>query len=625
MTSVEAYYQDGKKVPVDGRRLQLVSVFEVTETGTIIISEAITVATAYAFSQFCAIGDGETVLLSDPNRALHLAFAMKNNFYSTAGERSPVIQSPPNGLQTNSLALLNFLANLAYYCEIDQDVYDSFLQLTGTGSLYAALFYLTRNPFTDPQGIYSLISDRGQPYSPSLPQLDLPGDRSPIPDQWTLTVKVNRSGAQNFLPAGIGYIDFDCNDRVWLANNVRQGTPESATFCIVLEPDGSPAPFSPVFGGGLLGAGFGITAGPKRQSMYISNFGWGGTEYNPQHGSVSVFGVEGRVLSPPNGYVNGLNRVQGINLDPSGNLWLCSWGSQDPMPPASSTLNFPSTNSSIVIYLDCDPNQVLSYFFDNPYHQTFDVDFDDQGYAYVSNSGSLKDETKSSVYKFAISEDRKSLEVVKFWISDYVGELDDDASNDSSDGDDEPKVGYETIRQITVAPDGHVYAAGVASNRVIQFDQDLTKLQVFEQAIDGPWGVIFDEAGVMYVSNFAREMDYTDDDPDFPLGPFGVTVVHNGDPSTAQLLTLPTGGEQVTLDNGLPLYGNPQDDNGQTLDIPCYDPLMRLTASRIDRAGNLWACNNWKPSIANNVVYGNPGGDGMVIFVGVAAPRRDQE
>jgi len=38
----------------------------------------------------------------------------------------------------------------------------------------------------------------------------------------------------------------------------------------------------------------------------------------------------------------------------------------------------------------------------------------------------------------------------------------------------------------------------------------------------------------------------------------------------------------------------------------------------IDMAGNVWVTNNFKPSTVYDAV--NPGGDGMVIFVGMAAP-----
>jgi hypothetical protein len=76
---------------------------------------------------------------------------------------------------------------------------------------------------------------------------------------------------------------------------------------------------------------------------------------------------------------------------------------------------------------------------------------------------------------------------------------------------------------------------------------------------------------------------------------------------------VPSAGAEVLLHEGTPLYGP---------DGPlAYDPLQRVTATGIDRAGNLWALNNWKNNFAIDVTA-NPGGDGVVIFVGLAAPPK---
>jgi hypothetical protein len=77
---------------------------------------------------------------------------------------------------------------------------------------------------------------------------------------------------------------------------------------------------------------------------------------------------------------------------------------------------------------------------------------------------------------------------------------------------------------------------------------------------------------------------------------------------------LPNGGDKVP--EGI------KDRKGQKMP-QCYSPLMRTTATSIDRAGNLWCANNWKPSLYTDVFTNNnpnPGGDGIVIFVGVAEP-----
>lgn len=51
-----------------------------------------------------------------------------------------------------------------------------------------------------------------------------------------------------------------------------------------------------------------------------------------------------------------------------------------------------------------------------------------------------------------------------------------------------------------------------------------------------------------------------------------------------------------------------------------YIPMMRTTGLAIDQAGNVWTANNWKPDFDVDI-KSNPGGDGMVIFVGLANQR----
>jgi hypothetical protein len=57
---------------------------------------------------------------------------------------------------------------------------------------------------------------------------------------------------------------------------------------------------------------------------------------------------------------------------------------------------------------------------------------------------------------------------------------------------------------------------------------------------------------------------------------------------------------------------------------PCFIPMMRLTDVNIDQAGNLFSVNNWKPDFDIDPIGMNPGGDGIVIFVGPAAPPTTQ-
>ena len=93
----------------------------------------------------------------------------------------------------------------------------------------------------------------------------------------------------------------------------------------------------------------------------------------------------------------------------------------------------------------------------------------------------------------------------------------------------------------------------------------------------------------------------------------------SGDPiSPSSGYTVPSAGSQVLLHNGDPLYG--YGIGAQ----PSFTPLMRLTNVVIDQAGNIWALNNWKPDFDIDACC-NPGGDGVVIFVGLAPPPVSQK
>ena len=154
--------------------------------------------------------------------------------------------------------------------------------------------------------------------------------------------------------------------------------------------------------------------------------------------------------------------------------------------------------------------------------------------------------------------------------------------------------------------------AAVIPSKVLKFSKELVPQGDFSDKIDGPWGITFDSKGVMYVANFRRDSEDASPLSNDMKGPFGVTIITDLDPATSisKFIDLPTGGNPVMLANGFPLYGS----SGKI----SYEPLMRLTGTGIDGAGNLWALNNWKPSLINNLTK-NPGGDGAVVFIGVAS------
>jgi len=599
---------EGKTITLRKRNIQLIATFD-SVSKLVTISEQSTIASAFNFCKFTTLRKNGDINIAASESALSVAYKMKNNFYFTEGKVSDVIISPPNGLQTNSYPMFNFISNIVYYCIVSEDIYNNYLNLTSSGrSFYGGLLHMILNPFDNIKSIYKLIRRKDQVYRPSLTDIQRPLKSKDLPklNQWTLTIKVNDSGAQNFLISGPGYMTFDKNDRAWISNNIRQGTFNSSTFVIVLESDGTPAPFSPLFGGGLLGGAFGITTDAKKENIYIGNYGWGVTDNNPEVGSISVFTHEGTAISPPNGFCNKLNRVQGMEFDSKGHLWMCSWGNQDPLTPfdAESPYPFADAPSSVVVYLNGDPDNALS-FETNKIHTLFgpfSLCIDSNDHIIVANSGN--GDIGSSVYKFKLNEDETAIEYVNHWDSTW-----------------RRKNGYEWFKQVNVNSKDEIFVAGTNSSRIVKLDQNLNYCGAYKTNIFGPWGITIDDQDHMYIANFGP----TKTKP----GKLGIAIIPAGT-STAkkgkgeiQLMNLPTGGDEVTLANGFPLYGQivmSSKPKGKGYKTPkCYQPLMLLTGSRIDKAGNLWTLNNFKPSFYLDLKT-NPGGDGMVIFIGVATP-----
>ena len=137
----------------------------------------------------------------------------------------------------------------------------------------------------------------------------------------------------------------------------------------------------------------------------------------------------------------------------------------------------------------------------------------------------------------------------------------------------------------------------------------------------GPWGVAVDGDDHVWVANFGLEQpgnNLTTPCLSKLAGSNAATRppgLQQGDPiSPPSGYTLPSPGpipqNQVLMHNGEPLYGY----NGP----PCFIPLMRMTNAVIDRAGNVWVTNNFKPDFDVDAL--NPGGDGICIYVGAAKP-----
>lgn len=175
---------------------------------------------------------------------------------------------------------------------------------------------------------------------------------------------------------------------------------------------------------------------------------------------------------------------------------------------------------------------------------------------------------------------------------------------------------------IAIDKEGHAWAVASALDGVSALDTNGTLLETFKGGgISKPWSVAVDSRDNIWVANFGdvvqRDFKFRISElcgaakDNYPAG-------HNsmGDPITPDTgYSLPSGGDEVRLHSGKPI--------NYPFKIKSYKPLMRLTAVLIDMAGNVWAINNWKADAFLNA-KSNPGGDGVVIFVGLAAPVMPQ-
>jgi streptogramin lyase len=407
-----------------------------------------------------------------------------------------------------------------------------------------------------------------------------------MPDAWTVTVKVNDSGDDAVLFGGPGNLAFDSRGYAWVANNVPQGSTYSSYFVMVLKPNGKPAdgingtPRSPLTGGGILGTGFGVTVDPNGFAWF-GNFGWGDcgycdpTPYPPGNGSMCEFTASGAPISGPEGYYKGPFRVQGVASDGEGNIWIASFG-----------------NDSAYVFKPGDAHPSLgSYQYDGA--GTFGVAIAGDGSAWFSNSGGLDGGHPSSVVNYVLVNGALQQRFIC-----YVG---------------------NNLRGLAVDSSGNVWVGSLNDNKVYGIRPGGTVIGGFSGGgMNGPWDVTVDGEDNLWVSNFGpleSGSNFTDGRLTKLAGTNPATRPPDkqlGDPiSPVTGYTVHSAGEQVLLHNGDPLYGPGAD--------PSYAPMMRQTASQIDEAGNIWSINNWKPDFDVDATS-NPGGDGIIIFVGLAPP-----
>ena len=565
-------------VAIKSPSIQLMASLGTGPLSAVRINELTTVASAYAFAQLFR----DDYSVAGSALPLSIAAGMAENLVSAeSGSASKVIQTSPNGYETNTWSALGTLANVLAGCTqgVANACTNLFALTPSTGGItpkntLQAIVNIALNPAVNVSGIYNLGSVVTS-YTPALTASQGPNSSAPLQklDAWTMAVKVNNTGSAACPFGGPANVAFDTKGYAWINNNVIQGTPNSANCLVVLKPNGLPAngasntPSSPITGGGILGSGFGIAI-DKLGFIWSGSFGWGNNV--PTSGAVAKLSSVGVPISPDAGYTAGLLRVQGTAVDQSNNIWMASYG-----------------DNAVVVY----PNQTttpISYLDSNI--QPFGMAITSDGYAWVTYTGS---DTVSKL-RFSNGVISKLFTV-------------------TLPSDSNPKgVAVDSL--------GNAWVAAGSTSTVYAINASGAIVGTYTgQGINGPWGISLDAKGNVWVANFGTSSHSARYSIVQLCGatsncPTGIAMGSAITPSTGY--TLPSAGSQVLLNSGQPLYG--------TGSPPSYLPLMRLTSVNTDMAGNVWAANNWKPSAFNDVNPNdaNPGGDGMVIFVGVAAPTK---
>jgi hypothetical protein len=524
--------------------------------GTVVVNERTTVAAGFALAQFIT---GRTIAGKFPGP--QNAAAMATNLVDVrTGGLSRVLLTAPNGNQTSTLKTFNSLANMLVPCARSALRCGPLFALAAPpggpvprGTL-AAMADIARNPAHNVDALFALARSGPVPNQPALG----PAGR---PDAWILALRFNGNGMSL---DGPGNIAIDARGNVWVNNNLDFSANQRAVVCgsrllFKFTPAGRFVPGSPYTGGGLNGAGYGITV-DTRGNIWVSNFGFASAACTdqPSHVSVSEFTPAGQPLSPdqtatsPGGFTQGgIFWPQGIVSDRQGNIWTANCG-----------------NNTVTVYAHGNPKASTS-IGGLGLEKPFDIAFNLRGQAFITGNG-----------------------------NNAVAMLNPDGTPARP-----PITGGGLSRPLGIAADSHgnmwvsssaltgPSCPGMVSAKPT-FKAALTLINSNGTAIAGPFtggglalsfGIAVDGHDNVWVANFAGQR----------VSEFCGTEPANCPPgtSTGQPISPPTG------------YG--------------FDGLIRNTALQIDPSGNVWICNNW---MNLPLPRKNPGGHQMVVYIGVAGP-----
>jgi sugar lactone lactonase YvrE len=541
--------------------------------GRVTVNERTTVAMAFAMAQFIEAGR-----VAGENPGLSNAAVMTGNL---AGRRNGgvggILRRFPNGNSTSTLRTFGSLANAVSLCRRQDRRCALLLKLAGVPGegaaedTLAALVDIARYPWQNARALFRLsLLSRGA-YSPAL----APGER---PDAWTLALRFE--GVPRTMN-GPGNIAIDAQGSLWLINNYEYSRRIKAGPCageklLRFTPTGRPYPGSPYEGGGINGAGFGVSFDPKGR-LWVGNFGFAarGCAETPPSNSVSLFGAGGKAISPGfhtaveegvtvtrGGFEQGeISWPQGTVSDRAGNIWIANCG-----------------NGSVTRFPEGNPRQAENSGLGS-LNRPFDIAIGAGGKAFVTSNN------ENAVAVFGPG-----------------GPLDRGLERKVS--------GHGIFRPMGIAVDSRGYAWVANSGKLappckpgarldlsggftkgsltlIQPDGEAAPRPAIQGAgLQTPWGVAVDGDDNVWVANFSGQR---------------LSEVCGTRPQLCPAGRRRTGASISPNRSG---YG--------------FDGLVRNTGVQIDPSGNVWLANNWK----QRPIQTNPGGHQIVAYLGLAAPIR---
>ena len=562
-----------------------------------VVNERTTVAIGTAFAQFV---DGRRI--SGNAYGMRNAVEMAANMADpTTGRVGAVLDNPPNGDETSTRATFNTLANVVAGCVADRASCDTLFEATTPAggpaptTVLQAVANTTKYPSSNVADVFALGADG--PYAPALGE---------APTSWLLFLKFTGAFSSDYastnLMSGPGNVAFDRRGFAWINDNYVP-TPPPPVACaglrlLKLFPWGEPVPGSPYFGGGLSGAGFGITLDPRGR-VWVGNFGFESPlcdEIPPDpaskipatHDSVSLFRPDGSPVSPPEGFTRGgIWWPQATVSDPGGNIWVASCGNDTvtliPRGRPSQARNIPLPGGQ-----GAEGNLRPVYPSAQPRLKPFAIAIGPDGRAWVTAN------TAEEVYVVARDGTVETVETDGL-LSRPMGISTDSRGNmwvSNSSAVDVPCV---TPFAAMEADDPSVVllpADGSAPSKHTG------------GGLSVPWGSAVDGNDTPWVFNFGRNPSLNaDEDTIWP--DTGVSHICGADVGKCPA-GLGTGDAISPADTG---YAS--------------DALDRVTGGGVDPSGNLWLLNNWKKNGPFAPVFNtNPGGNSFVIVPGAAKPIR---